>query len=117
LDAAAVCRATQPPAAPARLAPARLAEYEGDYVFRALQEGELIEQITTLRGSDGTLRGQFELLGPGTDIQLEFYRGDYVLVVSDLFQPLGSARANFVRGPDGRVAWFSFAGRLFAYEG
>jgi CubicO group peptidase (beta-lactamase class C family) len=105
-----------PPAAPARLSPARLAEYEGDYGFRALQEGERIELITTLRGSDGTLRGQFELLGPGTELQLEFYRGEYALVVSDLFQPLGSARANFVRGPDGRVAWLSFGGRLFAYK-
>ena len=105
-----------PPAVPTRVSPARLAEYEGDYGFRALQEGERLELITTLRGSDGTLRGEFELLGPGTELQLEFYRGEYVLVMSDLFQPLGSARANFVRGPDGRVAWLSFGGRLFAYE-
>jgi hypothetical protein len=83
-----------------RVSPARLAEYEGDYVFRVLDEGELIEQ-----------------LDPGTDVQLEFYRDEYVLVVGDKYEPLGSIRANFVRGPDGRVAWLSFGGRPFARQG
>ncbi len=106
-----------PPAMPTRVSPARLAEYEGNYVFQAIEDtGELIEQILTLRGSDGALQSQLELLGPVTDIQLEFYRGEYVLIVGDLFEPLGSARANFVRGPDGRVAWFTFGGRLYAHQ-
>jgi CubicO group peptidase (beta-lactamase class C family) len=107
-----------PPAVPTRVSPARLAEYEGNYVFQAVEEtGEPIEKVLTLRGSDGALQGQWELGGPVIDIQLEFYRGEYVLVVADLFEPLGSARANFVRGPDGRVAWFSFGGRLYAHQG
>jgi hypothetical protein len=47
---------------------------------------------------------------------LEFYRGEYVVVTGDLFEPLGSARANFVRGADGQVAWLSFGGRLYARQ-
>jgi CubicO group peptidase (beta-lactamase class C family) len=106
-----------PPAVSARLAPARLAEYEGDYVFQVLDEGELIEQSLTLSGSDGALRGQFDVLDPDTDVHLEFYRDEYVLVVGEASEPRGSIRANFVRGADGRVAWLSFGGRPFARQG
>jgi CubicO group peptidase (beta-lactamase class C family) len=106
-----------PPTVPMRVSPARLTEYEGDYVFQTVDNGELIEQSLTLRGSDGVLRGEFDVVGPGTDVQLEFYRGEYVLLVGDQYEPVGSIRANFVRGPDGRVAWLSFGGRLFAHQG
>jgi CubicO group peptidase (beta-lactamase class C family) len=104
-----------PPAVPTRVSPARLAEYEGTYVFQVLEEGELVEVVLTLRQSDGALRGQLDLLGSVTDVQLEFYRGEYVLVVDDAAGPPGSNRANFVRGPAGRVAWWSQGGRLYAH--
>jgi hypothetical protein len=47
---------------------------------------------------------------------LEFYRGEYVLAAGDQAEPPGSSRANFVRGPDGRVAWWSQGGRLYARQ-
>jgi hypothetical protein len=106
-----------PPAVPTRVSPVRLAEYEGTYVLQVMDEGELVEPILTLRRSDGALRGQLDLLGSVTDLQLEFYRGEYVLVIGDEARPPGSSRANFVRGPDRGVAWFSSGGRLYAHQG
>jgi hypothetical protein len=83
-------------------------------VLQVLDEGELIEPTLTLRGSDGSLRGQHGLPGSVTDIELAFYRDEYVLVGgAEAGQP-GSLRANFVRRPDGRVAWFSSSGRPYA---
>jgi hypothetical protein len=46
--------------------------------------------------------------------RLQFYRGEYVVVLGDDLGLPGSVRANFVRGADGRVAWFSSHGRLYA---
>jgi CubicO group peptidase (beta-lactamase class C family) len=107
-----------PPAVPTRVSPARLAEYEGTYVARMLTEGEWLEIAMSLHSSDGALRGQLELGGQAVDQGLEFYRGEYVLVMGDeAGPPPGSSRANFVRAPDGRVAWLSSGGRLFAHQG
>jgi CubicO group peptidase (beta-lactamase class C family) len=107
-----------PPAVPTRVSSARLAEYEGTYVTRMLEApDEWLEIEMSLQASDGALRGQLELEGQTLDQRLEFYRGEYVLVMSDKAVPLGSVRANFVRDPDGRVAWFRSGGRLFAHQG
>jgi hypothetical protein len=63
------------------------------------------------------LRGEMEQAGSVGDIGLQFYRNEYVLVLRDDGAPPGSFRANFVRGADGRVAWFSNGGRLYARQG
>jgi len=55
-------------------------------------------------------------LGGADVVRLVFYRKDYVLVRL----PDGGeshSRANFVRGPDGTVAWFRFGGRLYRHGG
>jgi CubicO group peptidase (beta-lactamase class C family) len=112
-----------PPAEPTRLSAARLAAYEGTYVNRSVdQAGEWKENRLSLRASEGALRAQFaapaELAESGKveDTGLHFYRGEYVLVEGEDFEPLGSTRANFVRDADGRVAWLSF-GPLYRREG
>jgi CubicO group peptidase (beta-lactamase class C family) len=106
-----------PPAVPTRVSPARLAEYEGTYLAPSLgPSGEWQEVVISLRASDGALQGQIEAAGKALDLGLEFYRGEYVVLVGDLYEPLGSIRANFVRGSDGRVAWFSNGGRLYARQ-
>ncbi len=47
---------------------------------------------------------------------LAFYRDNYVVGIDDEGQP-GLMRANFVPGPDGRIAWFSLNGRLYTRQG
>jgi CubicO group peptidase (beta-lactamase class C family) len=107
-----------PPAVPTRVSPARLAEYEGTYAARSVdQAGDWEETVLSLRGSDGALQAHRDTPGGVPDFGLEFYRGEYVRVVGDYFEPLGSYRANFVRGPDGHVAWLSYGGRLYARQG
>ena len=47
-------------------------------------------------------------------LTLAFYRDDFVLATDTYGQQL---RADFVRGPDGQIAWFRNSGRLYAHEG
>jgi CubicO group peptidase (beta-lactamase class C family) len=106
-----------PPAVPAPVPVTQLGEYEGVYLGRSLEgNGELEEAVIRLHGRDGALRGTLEQAGEGSEIGFEFYRGEYVLVVTPNPTPPGSYRGNFVRGPDGRVAWLTFAGRLYARQ-
>ena len=61
-----------------------------------------------IRVADGGLRviGDLELI-------LAFYRDDFVLTTD----PEGQVkRSDFVRGPDGGVAWFRDGGRIFAHQ-
>ena len=107
-----------PPAEPTRLSAARLAEYEGTYVDRSVDlAGESAEAVLSVRASDGALQAQVELAGEVMDLGFEFYRGEYVLVLGDALGAPGNVRANFVRAPDGHVAWLSFGGKLFARQG
>lgn len=106
-----------PPAAPMRLAPARLAAYEGTYRNRAIDEaGNWRETVLMVYADDGALRGELALGGVSSEIGLTFYRDDYVLVERNGGDPPGSYRANFVRDADGGVAWLSFGGRLYARQ-
>jgi hypothetical protein len=72
----------------------------------------------TLTGSDGVLCGRLERGGTGFDVTLAFYRDEYVVFerAGDTAPP-ASQRANFVRGADGRVTWFSYGRRLYRHEG
>jgi hypothetical protein len=106
-----------PPAVPTRLPPERLAQYEGAYVNRSVDEsGQWDETVVSLRATEGMLRGEMEQAGNVRDIGFQFYRDEYVLVLDDASGPPGGSRANFVRGADGRVAWLSNGGRLYAHR-
>ena len=72
--------------------------------------------MLTVQGNDGALRGELEQGGVANEIGLTFYRDEYVLVDQDPDAPPASFRANFVRDADGRVAWFSYSGRLYARQ-
>jgi hypothetical protein len=46
---------------------------------------------------------------------LASYRDNYVILLDGEGQPTPS-RANFLPGPDGRIAWFSMFGRLYTRQ-
>ena len=101
-----------PPAVPKKRAPAELAAYEGRYkgwIIPPTGTPDTIEELAIdLRVADGGLRviGDLELI-------LAFYRDDFVLTTD----PEGQVkRSDFVRGPDGGVAWFRDGGRIFAHQ-
>ncbi|MGW2663918.1 serine hydrolase domain-containing protein [Nocardia tengchongensis] len=110
------------PASPQRLGAAELAPYEGRYVTDDIGEtGELGHAVIDFRGHDGRLAGVMsdapdaaylpdELTAP--DLGLAFYRTDYGLDLDRDLTPVGT-RSNFVRGADGKVAWFRNHGRLY----
>lgn len=106
------------PAAPQRLGPADLAPYEGRYVAgQVSQNGNFEQTVIEFRASDGRLAGTLTDAnpdGPGTaELGLAFYRPDYGIDIGPDGKPTGS-RSNFVRGPDGNIAWFcTLHGRLF----
>jgi hypothetical protein len=100
------------PATPRTLPARTLARYEGGYVSAQV-------------GFDGTLvEGGFELVAEGGRLvltqngvaggTLAFYRRDHVLFLDEAGRPLGY-RADFVRSPDGRVAWLRTGGVLYRH--
>ena len=101
-----------PLAEPVRLTPAQLAQYEGSYVAKSIdQSGTMQRTVMTATGRDGQPQWS-GVGGPESTQTLTFYRDDYVLVAGQDLGPPGAIRANFVRGRDGRIAWYSFGGRL-----
>jgi CubicO group peptidase (beta-lactamase class C family) len=107
------CGLRNPPAEPKLQPAARLKEYEGHYRGWVIPpdgpSDKIVEQNLELKPVDGGLRatGDFE-------ISLAFYRDDYVLTTD----PDGQVkRSDFLRGPDGKVAWLRDGGRLFAKQG
>ena len=74
------------------------------------------ETVFTFQGDDGGLRGEMAVGGSVTEMDLVFYRDEYVLVEQDDGASPGSRRANFVRDAEGRVAWFSSSGRLYGRQ-
>jgi CubicO group peptidase (beta-lactamase class C family) len=101
-----------PPAILRSLATAQLTPYEGEYWAQAIDPppGDAEETVITMRAADGRLRVVMKA-GATLEFDLGFYRDDAVLLLSTSGQPTPS-RNDFVRGADGRVAWFRFGGRL-----
>jgi hypothetical protein len=98
------------PAFPRALPAAQLAGYAGHYTGEQIDlDGSMLttefDVVPDAGGLSVRLAGEE---GP----RLAFYRKDYVLVL----EPGGAdthSRADFVRGPDGSVAWLRIGGRLF----
>jgi CubicO group peptidase (beta-lactamase class C family) len=120
---------SNPPAVPQTLSPARLAEYEGHYATlviptehatpEPLLEGledippidtpaEIEEVPIEIRAEGGGLR-----VGGELSLSLAFYRDEYVLTTDAAGQV---SRSDFVRGPDGRIAWYRNKGRLYGRQ-
>lgn len=104
---------SNPPAEPVSLSAAELAEYEGVYSQQVVDgEGNVLEFSGELTAEDGHLvqRDNGEVV-----LRLLFYRRDYVLLAEPDGTPSGS-RGDFLRGPDGAVAWLRGGGRLVRHE-
>lgn len=108
---------TNLPAIPQRMDAADLEPYEGRYIAEQIsQDGSVEQTVIDFRASDGRLAGTMNTVGANPDsarLGLAFYRPDYGLDLGPDDEPVGS-RSNFVRGPDGNIAWLcSQHGRLF----
>ncbi len=104
---------SNPPAVPKKLLRAQLAPFEGRY--RALvipadgPPDKFEEQNVEIRAADGRLRVTGDVKH-----MLAFYRDDYVVETDTEGQ---GTRCDFVRGPNGKVAWFRDRGRLLKRHG
>ena len=110
------------PATPQNLSTADLAPYEGRYLTQQVTEsGSLEKAAIDFKARDGHLHGiMSDAADPSTNpdeensaqLGLAFYRPDYGLDLGPDGNPVGT-RSNFVRGPNGNVAWFRSHGRLY----
>jgi hypothetical protein len=100
------------PAVPRALPARALAPYEGGYVTEQVGfDGALAEAGFELV-ADG---GRLVMTQGGVAVQaLAFYRRDHVLIRDAAGDDLGF-RADFLRGPDGRVAWLRMFGTLYRH--
>ncbi|OMC44162.1 penicillin-binding protein [Mycobacterium sp. IS-2888] len=111
---------TNLPAVPQHLGADDLRPYQGRYIAEQVSQGGVVEQtVIDFRASDGRLAGTIDTVdanadGPSSaELGLALYRPDYGIDLGPDGKPTGS-RSNFVRGPDGNIAWFcSQHGRLF----
>ncbi|MFT4040351.1 MAG: serine hydrolase domain-containing protein, partial [Thermomicrobiales bacterium] len=121
---------SNPPAVPHDLEPAQLAEYEGEYVnlliptdrgaaMLAAQESPEDATATPAAGASAVFEAdpiEIHVDGGGLrvrgalDLTLTFYRDDYALT-TDADGVV--SRSDFLRGPDGRIAWYRNRGRLY----
>jgi CubicO group peptidase (beta-lactamase class C family) len=131
-------RVSNLPARPRVLSSSRLAPYEGLYTGQIIDpvftpSGTVVETRIELKGTpNGRLRMRrtdsidstvlddpSDIAGaneePAAENLMVFYSDDYVLVLDESSEPF--VRANFVRGPNGRVEWFRFGGRLYRHQG
>jgi hypothetical protein len=109
-------------AAPQNVSAADMALFEGRYVAQqVVQNGHLATTVIDLHAGSGQLNGTMsaadntsdpEAEDTSTQLGLMFYRPDYGLDLGPDGKPVGT-RSNFVRGPDGTIAWFRTHGRLY----
>jgi CubicO group peptidase (beta-lactamase class C family) len=107
------CGLSNPPAVPKPQPADRLAQYEGAYKALTIPPGpfdKILEMAVELKAADGGLR----VTGDSDAESVAFYREDYVLATDRNGQ---TTRSDFVRGPDGRIAWLRDGGRLWARQG
>ena len=107
-----------PPAVPLALPASRLAPYEGLYLAREISPppGEAEETWIELSAGDARLRARIMAGDSTQEVDFAFYRDNYVVALYPDGRP-SPGRGNFVPGPDDRIAWFSYNGRLHARQG
>jgi CubicO group peptidase (beta-lactamase class C family) len=109
---------TNLPAARQQLSAQDLTPYQGRYVAEQVVESGNLEKVAIeFRVGNGQLDGTMRAADAKPDDEttkmgLAFYRPDYGLDLGADNKPTGT-RSNFVRGPDGNIAWFRYHGRLF----
>ncbi|MCV7302289.1 beta-lactamase family protein [Mycobacterium barrassiae] len=109
------------PAVPQQLDERDLQAYAGRYAVEDIAvSGVRGRTIIDFRAGDGQLDGTVVTVDTDgrpdeksrTRIGLVFYRHDYGIDLGPDAKPLNT-RSDFVRGPDGAIAWFRSHGRLF----
>lgn len=112
---------TNLPAAPQHLGAADLQPYTGRYVVANITVDGVLEQtIIEFHAGDGQLDGTSVAADASgrpdetsrVKMGLVFYRPDYGLDLGPDAKPTHT-RSNFLRGPDGKIAWFRGHGRLY----
>src|SRR5262249_18017615 len=107
-----------PAAVPRVRTAAQLAPYEGRYWAQVIAPppGEATETWFEFTAREGRLDGRMRAGEVAQEFELAFYRDSYARMLDSRGEP-SLLRADFVPGPDGRIAWFRFGGRLHARQG
>jgi hypothetical protein len=124
---------TNVPAGATAISGQELARYEGRYIAQPINdEGAVEDAVIELTRHDGRLRGTQTVQGPAgkagvpsdeedavqdptSEVGVAFYREDFALDLTPDGRPVGT-RCDFVRGPDGKVAWWRNHGRLHRHQ-
>ncbi|OIJ68475.1 penicillin-binding protein [Streptomyces mangrovisoli] len=126
---------TNLPATARTLSEKELAPYEGRYLAQRIgDDGAMEDVVVELIGHEGRLRGTQTFkssTGAGRttpeeeeedtaavqtgEVGAAFYRPDVALDLTPDGTPVGT-RSDFVRGPDGKVAWWRNHGRLYRHQ-
>ncbi|POX55367.1 penicillin-binding protein [Streptomyces sp. Ru71] len=107
---------TNLPATPKVLTSEELAPYEGRYIAQRINDkGAVEDTVIELHRHNGQLKGTQTTQKQITDPGVAFYRKDFGLDLDDEGRPVGT-RSDFVRGPDGKVAWWRNHGRLHRHQ-
>lgn len=124
---------TNLPATAEALSGQELAPYEGRYLAQRINDkGAVEDAVIELARHDGRLRGTQTVKGPAevpgasseeedsvqdqtSEVQVAFYRPGFALDLDPDGRPVGT-RSDFVRGPDGKVAWWRNHGRLHRHQ-
>jgi CubicO group peptidase (beta-lactamase class C family) len=115
---------SNPPATPANLSASDLSEFEGRYMTSVIApDGKTLESTIELHTDDGRLDGTITTCDPSSDAEplennrvgFAFYRPDFALDIGQDGKPSGT-RSDFVRDPDGAIAWLRNSGRLFSRQ-
>ncbi|MCC2676631.1 MAG: penicillin-binding protein [Ramlibacter sp.] len=107
------CGLSNPPAEPKLQPLARLKDYEGHYKGWVIPPDGPPDKIDELHAELRAIKGELRATGD-LEMSLAFYRDGYVLTTDPDSQV---KRSDFLRGPDGTVAWLRDGGRLFAKQG
>lgn len=103
---------SNPPAPTRKRSASELRPYEGRYVGWTIPPDGTPEKPVAmnveLRADDGSLRATGDL-----NLTMTFYRGEYVLTTDADGE---RNRSDFIRDPDGRVAWLRDGGRIYQHQ-
>lgn len=103
---------SNPPASTRKRSASELQPYEGRYVGWTIPPDGTPEKPVVmnveLRAHDGGLRATGDL-----SLTMAFYRDEYVLT-TDAYGERN--RSDFIRDPDGRVAWLRDGGRIYQHQ-
>ncbi|MFI5548897.1 serine hydrolase domain-containing protein [Streptomyces sp. NPDC051738] len=107
---------TNRPATATTFSGRELAPYEGRYMAQRINEkGAMEDTVIEVDRLGGRLGGTQTSQGQTGEFGVALYRKDFGLDLGPDGKPIGT-RSDFVRGPDGKVAWWRYHGRLHRHQ-